>query len=180
MARCRCGLLSCSCQLIGGDGVDVTGSGYPDDPYVISGQGSINGLVQVTDTASVRMKRTGSGVAEDPYVISGDVIIGAILQLVDDGDIIFDVTGEGSTDAPLIVSARLRCLSCTDTVNVGDVLLWDGTLGRYVPGPAPTAPFGSITIEAGGGLTGTGTGGTPLRLDICTYDELAALCEPTP
>jgi hypothetical protein len=167
--------MECNCTVTGGVGIEVTGTGNVDDPYIVTGIDTLTASVEVEDTESLDLTIVGAGTTASPYVISGQAIIGALIELVDDGDIIFDVTGEGTTASPLIVSARLRCLSCGDPASQGDVPRWDEAQSRYVPGPAPTAPFGAIVADDS--LSGTGLAGSPLRVDICTYDELAAACD---
>lgn len=176
MARCRCGALACTCSVRAGSGVDVSGTGDADDPYVIFAPTPTPRAFQVADTPSVDMTIAGTGSGADPYIISGEAIIGALLNLVDTGDIIFTVTGTGSATDPLVVSANLRCIDCSEAT-VGQVPVWDSALGRYVPGPAPTSGPGSIVVAAGGGIGGAGTPTDPLRVDVCTYDELVAVCE---
>jgi hypothetical protein len=175
MARCRCGATACTCIVRGGSGIIVDGNGDPDNPYIISGDPLSTSTIEVADTASLDLTLTGSGTTADHYVISGNAIIGALIQLVDDGDIRFEVHGAGSADDPLVVSAYVRCLNCADAAAVGDVPTWSTADGRYIPAPAPTAPFGALVVEEG--LAGTGLAGSPLTLDLCTYDDLAAICE---
>lgn len=175
MARCRCSALACSCVLQAGTGIDIEGNGDRDNPYVISGEPLSTATIGVADTPSLDLSLTGEGTSAAPYVITGHAIIGALIDLVDDGGIIFDVTGSGTEGDPLRVTARLACLDCGEATTTGQVPIWNTALARYVPGAAPTAPFGALVVEEG--LSGTGLAAAPLRLDICSYDDLVAACE---
>jgi len=117
----------------------------------------------------------GSGGFNDPYVIS--IPFPSLVTFTDSPDIDFTVSGAGTEDQPLVVTAEMKCLNCADTASgdVGDVLTLNGS-GQWVPGPPNQVAPGAIAI--GTGLSGDGTPGAPLRLDVCTYGELKALCAP--
>lgn len=74
MARtCNCDGV-CSCIITAGDGMQVTGSGTANDPYVVGSKYEGTTLA-VEDTATVNMSLSGSGPAGDPYVISADATV---------------------------------------------------------------------------------------------------------
>jgi hypothetical protein len=68
MARCGCSSGSCSCLVVAGDGITVTGAGSQSNPFVITGT-----AVTVSDSATVDMTVSGSGTVASPYVLSASV-----------------------------------------------------------------------------------------------------------
>lgn len=70
-SRCGCGSAQCSCAVIAGSGVVVSGVGSAGNPYVITATGAALG---VTDTASLDLTLSGSGVPGTPWALSGRVI----------------------------------------------------------------------------------------------------------
>jgi hypothetical protein len=112
MARCRCQSENCTCQVAAGDGIDITGSGSPSDPWVITSESSSSGTIQVVDSVTIDMVLEGTGTVGDPYLISAN---------------------------------------------------------------ASTVPGG---ISTDFGISGAGNALDPLRLNICTYDDLVAACAP--
>lgn len=72
MARCGCTGTTCSCKIIGENGIIVRGAGTITNPYVISG-----GLALIiNDTETVNLTLLGSGSQGDPYVLSADAALG--------------------------------------------------------------------------------------------------------
>lgn len=71
MARCGCSS-ECSCTIIAGDGVTVTGTGVPGDPYIVESSASPS-AIEYRDTPSVNMTFDGTGTGADPFEVSGDV-----------------------------------------------------------------------------------------------------------
>lgn len=70
MARCNCDD-KCSCQILAGAGIAVSGTGTPTDPYRISTSASeSNWLYRTTDT--VQLSRTGQGTPAIPYEVSAN------------------------------------------------------------------------------------------------------------
>jgi hypothetical protein len=113
---------------------------------------------------------TGSGGFNDPYVISAPV--GSLITFASSGDVTFSVSGAGTGTSPLVITADVRCIDCAATGNPGDVLSRDAS-GQYVPLPVGV-PAGTIFV--GSGLVGDGSGGAPLRVDVCTYGDLLNIC----
>lgn len=68
MPRCGCASEDCSCTVVGGNGITVTGSGTKTDPYTVTSNIALN--LVVADTGSVDMTLTGSGTVADPTTIS--------------------------------------------------------------------------------------------------------------
>lgn len=175
MARCGC-TSTCSCLVVAGDNVTVTGVGSQANPYVISAD--VQGLTTVEDTPSIDMTLTGTGATGDPYVISSAVKLsadenncavfgtdGALFvpcpdgteTLVEGGNNII-VTGDGSEGNPYVVSANFSNSISTDPNNCIS-LGTDG--GMFVP-------CGDTALTSGNGTTlaGAGTGGDPFHYDI--------------
>jgi len=137
LARCGCSGTTCSCRVIGGGQVVVTGSGSAANPYLVS----VESAITVADTGTLDLSIAGSGTAGDPYVISGDVVMSA--NDLTDVDL--------SNNTPGYVLA----------------LQGDGTLALV---PAATASPGAI--NTGDGITGDGSAGSPLTIDLATNSGL--------
>lgn len=82
------------------------------------------------------------------------------------------VSGNGAPATPYVLST---CVHCEAPGNIGDVLTrqFDGT---YAPGPPSQVAPGTIITEDS--LSGDGTFAAPLRVNLCTYDDLMAACAP--
>lgn len=77
MAKCGCAGSTCGCKIAGSGGVEVTGTGTAQDPYVLTlGDITIDTLLTVDDTTSVNLTLLGSGETGDPYVLSAAVTPG--------------------------------------------------------------------------------------------------------
>jgi len=108
MARsCNC-TDSCSCVILAGPNVAVTGTGTQANPYVVSAE-SLRTLIEVGDSPSLDLTLTGDGTDVDPYVISGVVTIAL----------------QGLSDVE------------SGTPDTGDVPTWDGTQWTYSPPSVP-------------------------------------------
>ena len=119
MARCGCSGTTCSCKIIGGGGVTVSGAGSVDNPYVISTGGL---SLVVSDTSTLDLTLVGSGTVGDPYQLSGAMAAISMMNL-----------------------SNVSPVSPTD----GQVLIWNNTTGKWTPGPAATATPGLITVGNG-------------------------------
>jgi hypothetical protein len=117
--RCTCDGGKCSCLVLAGSGIDVSGSGSASNPYIISATQDLTSRIQVADTDSVDMHATGSGTDDDPLTISADVTLSL--------DDLTDVT------AP--------------TPSSGDTITWNGT--QWVAGPPAVVPPGAVNVGAG-------------------------------
>jgi len=74
MARCDCAGGRCSCGVVAGDGIEVTGSGETTNPYVVTAVGlPLTGQLTVADTPSLNLTLIGEGTVNEPYTISGVV-----------------------------------------------------------------------------------------------------------
>lgn len=114
---------------------------------------------------------TGSGTPSDPLIISAAT---ASFDVIDTTAIDLTINGQGSTTDPFTLRADLVCIDCVSGAPTGYVLTRDAN-GRYVPGPPSVAPIGAVSV--GAGLVGDGSSGLPLKVDLCTYADLKALCQ---
>jgi hypothetical protein len=92
------------------------------------------------------------------------------------------VSGSGSPSDPWVVSAppdSSGTLRVQDTPTIDLVLSGEGTLENpyILTGHTSSLPGG---ISTGHGITGLGNGANPLRIDLCTYDDIAALAACAP
>lgn len=137
MARnCNCPGASCSCKIVAGPGIRLTGIGTEMNPFVVENTGvSVKNAIAVGDTPTVQMLLTGEGTGAEPLVISANVRIGL-------GDL-SDVSG--ATPQP------------------GEVPIWviENGEGHWDYGLPPTTPPGAVTATTG--LQGDGSGANPLR-----------------
>ena len=119
MPRCDCAGSTCQCLILAGEGVQITGSGNTNNPYVITSTATIAGSLLVQDTRTVDMSAVGAGTPTDPFILSAT----ARIAMED----ITNVTG-----APAAV---------------GDTLSWNGT--AWVMAPPPVVPPGAVNVGAG-------------------------------
>jgi hypothetical protein len=134
VARCSCNGSQCNCLVIAGEGTEISGSGHPSDPYVVTNTG-IRGALKVTDTPTVDLAINGAGVQTDPYLLSATATVRLLADMVD--------MGLGQTADP------------GDTVIVQP----DGTWNL---GPPPVTPAGAVNTR--GGIQGDGTFAAPIEV----------------
>lgn len=80
MARCGCGN-TCSCSVVAGGGVTITGTGSVGDPYRVSTSASeANWQFKTTDT--VQLQRVGEGTPAIPYEVIANARLNAAGGLV--------------------------------------------------------------------------------------------------
>ena len=142
MPSCGCAGNVCSCLIVAGDGISVTGTGTSANPYIVDATSStISGLLRVTDTPTLDLTLGGAGSDADPYNISGVVRV-ALTQLSD----VNDPAGPATGEVPVWVAAA------------GSVPAhWEFQ-------QPPTTPPGAVTV--GAGLLGDGSGGNAIRLAV--------------
>jgi len=70
MARCGCSNQTCSCKVIPGDNIKITGVGTTAAPYKVSG---IPTVLTVRDSVSIDMVLTGEGTEDSPYLLGADL-----------------------------------------------------------------------------------------------------------
>ena len=170
MAQFGCGGSRCTCQVVAGPGVTVTGNGSAGAPYVIESEagsvtcdqvrpclsagpgatydpatgviGAETTLVEAGDNVTV----TGTGAAGDPYVVAAEAADPTVVQAGDRAT----VTGTGTAGDPYVVSADPP--SCEDVrpcLVAGDGIDYDAATGVVAARPS---------TDAGNGL-GFGTDG---------------------
>lgn len=120
MPRCGCSGSSCSCSVKGGEGIEVTGNGSADLPYVIDATGSVDlsEVITFVDTTTVDFTVTGAGTSTDPWTVQADAAI-SMSEITD-----------------------FTCASPT----AGDMVMWDGS--GWVCSPVSAAP-GAIVVDQG-------------------------------
>lgn len=141
MRKCDCGS-GCSCRIVAGDGIQVTGAGSSTDPLVVTATitnftGSIVGAT--SDTVQVTV--SGSGIAGyDPFIITATTVV-SMTTLTD----VDDPSGP----------------------NVGDVPVWNGSAFEFAP-PPTVAPG---TVYVGAGLDGDGSFSDPILAAVSELVE---------
>ena len=174
MARCRCLDAACGCLVVAGDGTTVSGTGTPRDPFVVSALAS-DVVLQVADTSSVDLSLDGDGTPASPWLLTADSSMAGAITFTDSTEVDFTTSGAGTPGDPMVVSAELPLVEFTGGM-AGHVLVQDGT-GVFRPAPPPTAvPPGAVLT--GFGLTGDGSPLAPMRINLCSYDDLKASCAP--
>lgn len=138
MARCGCAS-SCSCSVVAGSGVTVTGDGSIGDPFVVS-SGDVS-------CAQIRACLSGvDGVSYSPAtgVIRADVNTECGL------------TGNGTVASPLAVAVAEWPFSCDLEDNAGEVYCGDDGVLRSPPPPRATfvqsqvnQAYPSLAVPAG-------------------------------
>lgn len=128
MARCNCGGSGgCSCRLVAGDGILLSGSGAPLDPFIITAENtSFANSFQALDTDSVALDLTGSGTDVDPFVLRATSAI-AMEQLSNWDDPSGPAIGEVPVWNGVAWEAASPPTQAPGEVNVSDGILGDGT-----------------------------------------------------
>lgn len=128
--------------------------------------GCCGGGVATKINAGSKVTVTGTGTAQDPFVIGADVG----LAVTDNTTFDLTLSGSGTVAAPWNLSVAFASTAKLDDlpdVNAAaptnaQVLGWDSATSKWTARAPTTAASGSITH--GNGLTGDGSGGSPLNL----------------
>lgn len=167
MARCGCSS-QCSCSVIAGTGVTVTGTGSAADPYVVNAGGA---SLQVADTTTVDHTLAGSGTAADPYILSSTVKVSAavpdnLITVQADGlavqcEAVQDCVGSAIANG-LIYDDGANQIRVRPSTDPGNNLTFGGDGGVFVPTGAATI---SVADTSCINLSGNGAGLTPVTAD---------------
>jgi len=141
MATC-CGARRCTCTITAGPGVTVDGNGSSTSPYVISAGAATPTALQALDTPTVDTTVTGNGTAATPYQVSAAVRL--------------DATPPGGGTNLLEAGPDGLYVECADVRSC----LTAGTGIDYDPasGTISAEPAAATVVQAGDGVTVTGTG----------------------
>lgn len=139
MRNCNCGSSGGSSggiRVVEGEGINISGSGTPSDPLVISSEVTSFAAGFLTkDTNTIDLNLSGSGTQVDPFVLSGDATLS--MQELSDVD---DPSGPA----------------------FGEVPVYNGTAWEFAA--PPTQAPGLVKVSAG--LLGDGTVATPLKINV--------------
>ncbi|HEY6415855.1 MAG TPA: hypothetical protein VIX41_06445, partial [Acidimicrobiales bacterium] len=141
----------------------------------LSGTVNVDALIDVQDSSTVDFTRSGAGTILDPFVLTAQIDVTPVLEFVDSVDVDWTLIGDGTADVPLTVTADLPWLGDLAPAAVGFVLAKQPD-GTWTGSPPVTAPVGAI--NTGHGISGDGSTGDPLRVNVCSYDDLRLGCAP--
>jgi hypothetical protein len=149
MARCGCSGASCSCFIIGGGGVTVTGAGSATNQYLITSDVEVG----VVDTATINMTKTGDGSPANPWLFQAD----ATIEL----DELIDVDTAGATAGMVLAKqsdGSYKFVPATTapagSLSIGDGLQGDASAGnklRLLLAPASGLTVGPTGLAMQGG-----------------------------
>lgn len=167
MPRCDCAGSRCTCAVVAGEGIEVTGSGEANNPYRVEATSRpISDLLFVEDTTSLDLEMTGQGTENEPYIISGTVVPGfpaSIAGFIEAGENI-TIIGSGTRSSPYVISGEgASTIAGLMEAGTNVVLTGSGTIeDPYIVGVSSDIVPDSITglVEAGQNITLTGDGTT--------------------
>jgi hypothetical protein len=139
VAGCNDG--GCSCRIVGGSGITVTGAGTLSSPYVVANDApGLSESFQVNDTETVNLTLRGLGTPEDPFILQADSSL-KLTQLSD----VHDPEGGPA---------------------VGEVPTWVGvgSAGHWEFKTPPPAPAGAVNVSYG--LAGVGSAPDPIHVRV--------------
>lgn len=137
-----CGAVGCSCMVKVGEGLQISGSGAIDSPYLIELSADDGTAFIAESTPTVALSLTGGGVPGEPFRLRASATV-RVQDLTDVSD-------------PEGVPA------------FGDTLVFvdpgGGVTPRWEMRPPPPNPAGAVNV--GAGLAGDGSLATPLRVAL--------------
>jgi len=110
-----CGGTSCACKIEAGGSIVITGTGSPNDPFVVTADLNL----AVIDNETFDLTLTGNGTVASPWGLEVDYA--ATARLTDLPDV------AATAPAP------------------GQVLGWNSVIGQWMPQDPTTAPTGAVT-----------------------------------
>jgi len=148
MAAGCCGTSVNDVRIVGGNGIEVSGSGSTSNPFLIqNGTSALLTGIRVLDTNSVNFTLTGSGTPDDPLTFRADTT--ARLQDLTD---VNDPAGPTTGDVPVWVAPA------------------GGLEGHFEFRPPPVAPAGAVSTTRG--IRGIGSAASPIG--VATSGEWGA------
>ena len=139
-----CGDGGCSCRILAGEGITITGSGTLGNPYKVSSDFSgLASAIQVNDTPTVNLTIRGAGTPEDPLILSADSSV-KLTELTDVDD---PEGGPVAGESPVWVGS--------------------GATGHWEFSIPPAAPAGSVNVSSG--ILGTGAFASPIHVNLASY-----------
>jgi hypothetical protein len=129
MARCSCGGSSCSCLIIEGAGISVTGAGSTTSPYVIEASGDFEGSIIAVSTDTLQLTTSGEGTSTNPLQITGRATV-EMTDLLDVQDAVPPAEGEVPVWTVDHWEFKIPAAAPPGTVNRGAGLLGDGSAGN--------------------------------------------------
>ena len=143
MSKCGCSGSTCSCKIVGGNGVVVTGAGSAANPYVIQ----TGTAFSVSDSSTVDLTLLGNGSASAPWLLSAELTAGL--------DDLVDVNTAGGTTGQVLARQAdgtyalvPPATAAPGAVATGNSLEGDGSSGD--PLNARLAPLSGLTISTSG------------------------------
>lgn len=160
MARCSCGGSTCSCRVVAGAGVEVSGNGSSATPYVIDATGDISGALIAISSDTLQLATTGEGTEANPMQITGHVTM-ELTDLLDVADPATPQEGEVPVWTTDHWEFKIPTAAPPGTVNVGAGILGDGSSGS----PLMSAISGVWGSGSMAGFPADTTLGTPVYID---------------
>lgn len=139
MANCNDG--GCSCRVVGGEGITVTGAGSLTSPYVIANDApGLSESFQVNDTSTVNLTLRGLGTPSEPFILQAD----ATMKMTQLSDVSDPEGGPAIGESPVWVGV--------------------GAAGHWEFKTPPPAPAGAVNVSYG--IAGVGSAPDPIHVRV--------------